>query len=243
MDSLKKAFIWFFLFLLLGLPISFLAFGSELTSQKSALYPFHNVIELQDDFLTGGVSSGTLGSLGWFMAGGTNTGVAGEAGAPGIFRKETSAVINTFGALLLSGTQTAIDAASLHDSLWRARLNTNDANTAVRIGYSNTCTVNPTNGYYFEKAAADTNWFAVTNNGGVTTRTDTGIAVDTNFHYFYVVKQSASVLYSIDSGAFTTITTNIPATDEQPCAQITNTAAANKTIDFDYFQLRIYVSR
>ena len=224
------------------LPFAFLAFGSELTSQKSTLYPYHNIIELQEDFLGGATSSGTLGSLGWFVTGGTTTSIAGEAGAPGIIRKDTSAVINTVASLLLSGTQTSIDTTAIHNSIWRTRLNTNDANTEVRIGMSNTCTVIAASGYYFEKDAADTNWFAVTNNGA-TTRTDTGIAVDTNWHYFTIQRRSGEVRYQIDNGAFITITTNIPAAGTQPCAQITNTAAASKTIDFDYFQLQVFLDR
>lgn len=223
--------------------VPFLAEASDLTSQKSTLYPFHNIIEEQDDFITGATSTGTIGALGWFVVGGTNSSIAGESDAPGIFRKDTSAVINTVGALLLSGAQTVFDNSMIGNFLIRLRLNQVDVDTTARIGLSNGCTVAITNGAYFERLGTDTNWFAVTNNAGVSTRTDTGVAANTSFQYFSVLKRSASYIFLINNATVATNTTNLPATDLNYCTQIINGAAASKTMDHDYFQFQVFLSR
>lgn len=224
----------------IGLPFSMIAFGSDLKSRQTSLYPYNSVVELQDEFLSGSNVSGSIGSLGWFITGGATSNRAGETNAPGIVRKDTSAVINTVASLLLDGDQTGLVSGSTYNALYRVRLNTNDANTEIRIGMSSTCTVVTTNGIYFEKLSADTNWFAVQNNAGVQTRTDTGVAVNTSFNSFTINKiGTTSTTFTINGAGTTTITTNFPATGIQPCLQITNTAAAAKTFDIDYFQLRV----
>lgn len=240
MSTWKKSFILCAFILFAGIPFSF---GSDLNTRQSSLYPYKNIIEIQDDFANGAASSGTIGTLGWFVSGGTNTGVAGESDAPGIFRKETSAVAATVASLLLSATQTTLDTTVQGDFLLRARLNTNDANTTIRIGLGNACTVAMANGIYFEKLDADTNWFAVTNNAGVQTRTDTTIAVNTSWNTFEIKKRTGTIGFWINGALVSTNTTNLPTTDLNYCTQIINSAAANKTVDHDYFQAKIFLSR
>lgn len=212
--------------------------SSDIQQQQSTLYPYKSTIELQDEFLSGVVSSGTVGTLGWFVTG-TTTGIPGETNAPGIVRKDTGAVSGTVSSLLLSGTQAQIVPASIYNQLFRARINTNDANTTVRIGLSNSCTVSLGTGSYFEKLDADTDWFAVNNNGGTTTRVTTGIAVNTSFNIFSISKTASAVEFRINGVLTNTISTNVPASSIQPCAQVINSAAAAKTFDIDYFQIRI----
>jgi hypothetical protein len=229
-----------FLFGLLGLlATSGVLLGSTYVVQQSTLYNFRNTVELQDEFLSGAASSGTIGSLGWFITGGTTSSPTGESNAPGIVRRDTTAAINTVAGLLLSGTQTQLLTAQPYTALFRSRLNTNDANTEIRIGLASVCTVVATSGIYFEKLSADTNWFAVSNNAGVQTRTDTGVAVNTNFNILLIRKIAASIDFIINGGTPTTISTNLPTANIQPCEQITNTAAAAKTFDTDYFQIKV----
>lgn len=213
--------------------------ASDIQQMQSVLYPYKSMIELQDDFLSGAVSTGTVGSLGWFVTG-TTTSINGEANAPGILRKDTSAVSGTVSALLLSGTQQQLISSSVYNQLFRARLNTNDANTTVRIGLTNSCTVSPvSSGIYFEKLDADTSWFAVNNNAGSATRTTTGVAVNTSFNEFSINKTASAVEFRINGVLTNTIATDIPTGSIQTCMQIVNSAAAAKTFDIDYFQLRI----
>ena len=213
--------------------------ASDLTQQQSVLYPYKSTIELQDDFLSGNASTGTIGALGWFLTG--TSSLNSESANPGFIRKDTSAVAATVSSLLLSGLQANINYQTTRTAVWLARLNTNDANTTMRIGESSGCTVSPiVSGLYFEKLDADTNWFAVTRNAGVQTRTDTTVAVNTNFNTFTIsiIGAGTSVIFSIN-GTLVTNTTNIFPGLTSPCAQIVNSAAAAKTFDVDYFQIRL----
>lgn len=214
-------------------------FASDLSQQQSILYPYKSTIELQDEFLSGNATTGTVGSLGWLQTG-TST-LLSEAANPGLIRKDTSAVAATVSAIVLSGNQVNINYQTTRTEIWLARLNTNDANTTMRIGESSGCTVSPiVSGLYFEKLDADTNWFAVTRNAGVQTRTDTTIAVNTSFNTFTIsiIGAGTSVIFNIN-GTLVTNTTNIFPGLTSPCAQIVNSAAAAKTFDVDYFQIRL----
>lgn len=223
-----------------GLPVSFLAFGSDLQTQQSNLYPYRSTISLQDEFISGGVTSQLIGALGWSLSGGTGSVTAAEAGRPGLLNRTTSAVINTNASTALIGTSSAMFANEIHSILFVLRLNTNDANTRVQIGTSNSAfTPISTNGIYFEKNDADTNWFCVTRSGGVQTRTDSGIAVSTSFATFFYSSTPSSVRFSINNTQVCTHTTNLPTTAATPNVIITNSAAAAKTLDIDYFQMTV----
>lgn len=224
---------------ILALPLFTLA--SDVQQQQSTLYPFRNTIELQEEFISAGLASTVIGTHGWFTSGGTNTAVNGEANAPGIIRRDTSAVSGTVASLLFSGNQNQIVSTHVGNYIWRARLNTNDANTTLRIGLGNGYTTSPVGaGFYFEKADADTNWFAVCRAAGSETRVDTGVAVSTNFAIFTLQKLTASVSFSINGSTPVSVSTNCPVTPVQPASQIVNSAAAAKTVDYDYFQMQIF---
>lgn len=234
MDSLKKSLIWFFIILLCGLPFSFLAFGSDIQSQQSPLYPYRSSVMLQDDFLTGN-GSGSWGDLGWLSAG-TVSIIGSEVNRPGIVRLDTGAVSATQARISFSNSA-AYDPANPHRILWMARVNTNDANTTIRIGAGNSvATSPPTHGIYFEKLDADTNWFCVTRSGGVQTRTDSTTAVDTNFNTFLFVRNSSGATFYINGTQVCSQSTNIPTAFVSPYVFIVNSAAAAKTVDADYYE-------
>jgi hypothetical protein len=212
--------------------------GSELQTQKNPLYPYRSTMFLQDDFITGN-GSGSWGDLGWISAG-TVSLQNGETNRPGIIRLDTGAVAATQSRISYSNSA-AIDPANTHTVLWAARVNTNDANTLVRIGSGNSVAgTPPTNGIYFEKLDADTNWFCVTRSGGAQTRTDSTVAVDTNFNAFTYTRNSSGVFFLINNTQVCSQTTNIPTTFIAPYLFIINSAAASKTVDADYFENIIY---
>lgn len=223
----------------IGLPFSFLAFGSDLQTRQSTLYPFRSMIEVQEDFLTGLNTSGNIGSLS-FSGAGTNSFQASVADRLGIFRITTTAVAATTARINMASGN-AIDPALPTALTWIARLNTNDANTTTRIGSIEPVTASPpTNGIYLEKLDADTNWFCVTRSGGVQTRTDSGVAITTNFTVFSYNRNSSGVTFQIDyTSVCGTHSTNIPTTFINPIVFIINSAAADKTLDIDYFQMQI----
>lgn len=242
MRTLYKAFIWFLLSAaFIALPLSFLAYGSDLTTQQSTLYPYQSSVFLQDEFATGsGTASGSVGSLGWALIGGTGVAIVSEANRPGLIRRETSAVSGTTATIRIStATDVLFDPALPAINTFIARLNTNDANTTVRIGQMNASTANPpTNGIYIEKLDGDTNWFCITRSGGVETRVDSSVAVSTSFAVHSYTRNSSGVQFKINNvNVCSLMTTNITTTLLTPAVQITNSAAANKTIDVDYFQL------
>lgn len=235
MDSLKKSLIWFFLILLCGLPFSFLAFGSDIQTQQNPLYPYRSSMMQQDDFITGN-GSGSWGVLGWTSSG-TLSVQGSETNRPGILRIDTGAVSGTQARISYSNSG-AIDPAAASTTLWAVRLNTNDANTTLRIGSANSVAANPpANGVYFEKLDADTNLFCITRAATVQTRTDTGVAVNTSFNTLSMTRNSSGVLFYLNNALVCTHTTNIPTQFISPYVFIINSAAASKTVDVDYFQI------
>lgn len=225
-----------------GLPVSFLAFGSDLTTKQSTLYPYRSMIEQQDDFMGGNTTSGSIGVLGWSSAGTLTAAVSSTANRLGLVQIDTTAVVATQARINFGQNSVVFDPSLPHSILWALKLDTNDANTTFRFGSSNPVQNNPpANGIYIEKLDADTNWFCVTRSGGVQTRTDSTIAVDTNYHTFTYTRTSSGVVFSYDNTAICgTHTTNIPTTFIDPVVYIINSAAASKTATIDYFQQRIF---
>lgn len=229
--------------LLIFLCLSSSAVASDVTTQQSILYPYKSSIIFQDDFLSGNTTSGAIGSLGWGFTNGSVTILASETNRPGIMRRSTSAVSGTVTATRLNINTSTMFVGNLnHDLMWMARLNTNDANTTVRLGVGNPAfgVAPPDHGIYFEKLDGDTNWFCITRSSAVETRTDSGIAVNTSFNTFAYFNMNGSVAFQLNNATVCTHTTNIPTVVIMPWTHIINSAAADKTLDHDYFQLRLY---
>lgn len=221
-----------------------LVFGSDIQIPQSALYPFRTTLEVQDDFLTGSTGNGVIGVLGWGTTGGTSSTIASIANRPGILRRDTSAVLGTVAALYLHAvTATVLDATNYtHSMLYAVRLNNNDANTTARVGAANTTNGNPpADGVYLEKLDADTNWFCVQRAAGAQTRTDTTVAVNTSFNNLGYTRNSSGIQFQINGVNVCGLqTANIPTVLIDPGLSIVTSAAAAKTIDIDYFQIRIF---
>lgn len=240
MNTATKATVWLILSMcMIGIPFSFLAYGSDLRTRQSVLYPFPTSIQEQTDFLGSSVASPMA------VFNGTTSNPGPEANRPGILRRETTAVINTVAGTSLGNGAASVLPSDTHTVLWIARLNTNDANTTVRIGeFESPASSPPTNGIYFEKLDADTNWFCITRAAGVQTRTDSTIAVTTSFEEFTLTRNSSGVLFKIGTtNVCGTTTTNIPTAGVRPATQIVNSAAANKTLDHDYFEINMTLQR
>lgn len=207
--------------------------------------PAGSMIFYQEDFLTGTDEGGEFGIGGWqFLAGSTVAYRDGEASHPGIVRVSTGAVSGTTSAFYTrttTGNTEPFNANDIFDITFIVRLNTNDANTLVRVGLTSSISASPpTNGIYLEKLDADTNWFLVTRTGGVQTRTDSGVAVGTGWLKVRIRRKDAStVAFTLNDGAEQEQSTNLPTTAIKPYVHIINSAAADKTIDVDYFELLI----
>lgn len=235
---MKKYFICGVFVLLSSLAVNGIC--GDIQIQDGMLYPYQSSVEVQDEFTSGTTTGTQLGALGWGAGNGTTSIITGEANRPGIYRRDTSAVSGTVATLQLFPHSSSVFAANLpHRVLFVARLNTNDANTTMRMGIGNSVIANPPGtGIYFEKADADTNWFCVTESG-TRTRTDSGIAVDTNFNTFEYKRFSTSVEFYINGALVCTNTANLSTALSNPFSHIINSAAASKTMDIDYFQLQL----
>ena len=133
--------------------------SSDNGGSGGALYDYQTSIELQDDFLTGGTTTGTIGVLGWAFTNGTAANVASTQNNPGILRRSTSGAINQAAWLGLNlGPTEQLHSGNDHSIACVVAAETFDNQTTIRLGMANTMnTASPTFGIYFEKLAADTN--------------------------------------------------------------------------------------
>lgn len=201
-----------------------------------SLYNYQTVVSVQEDFL-----GGTSG-LYWVRNLGSQAAAIAE-GFPGITRLQTGAVSGTNCSYFMgSGVELIVPTYTV-ELTYIVRLNSNDGNTQFRFGamVSGGTVDPPSNGWYFEKLDADTTWFIVARGGGVQTRTNTDITIDTNFHTFKIrytgttdVKQ-----YYIDNVLIGTLSSNTLTGNIRPAFSIINSAAADKTFDIDYAQVEI----
>jgi hypothetical protein len=207
------------------------------------LYDYTSEIKLQDDFMFGTNSSGTLGSLGWNLSGGAVSYQASVENHIGIVRRTTSAVSGTVSFTSPQGAGGGIPDEHAYTVTFVVRSNNADAETTLRVGVMDDLTSAPTDGIYFERLAADTNWFCVTRASSTETRTDTGVAGDTNWHTFTIERTATSAIFTLDGTVESTQTTNLSTSNLIPAVQMTNTAAADKSYDIDYAEITIEVTR
>lgn len=205
------------------------------------LYDYRSTVMEQEEFWTGNNTSGQIGKLGWGFTNGTAAIQTSVANRPGIMRRATSASSGTLASFYQYTGVTAQWAATNYDLTWIIRMNQVDANTSARWGaFSSYLSNPPADGVFFENLDSETKYYCVSRSGGVQTRVDSTVTADTNFHRFEIHRQAASVTFAIDGvpvcGA---ITTNISAAVMQGATQIVNSAAADKTMDHDYYEIRL----
>lgn len=205
-------------------------------------YNFRTEVFLQDDFLNESTNSGSIGDLNFSTLQGTTTVPIPEVNHPGIVRRATGASAGTVSTLKLGTSEASFIPSDGHMVMWLVRLNTNDSDTVVRIGSFPNSVADPfTDGIYFEKLLADTQWNIVARASSSETRINTGIDVSTNWALFSYIRTQMGVLFSINNTPVgSLITTTIPTVRIHPGTMISNGAAASKTIDHDFFQFSMF---
>lgn len=211
--------------------------GPAANPPDATLYDYRNTIRVQEEFLGAASSTGNIGSLGWGVSFGTTSQTAPSADRYGLITRDTSAASGTAASLVLNGNQTVLLGTTQHKLTFIAKLNQVDANTAVWYGAAVTSGSVPNDGIWIEKRDADTNWFCVTRASSSQTRTDSGVAVTTNYTTFTYERTSANVVFSINGNRVCTHTATIPTAALDPATVIINSAAASKTHTIDYFEL------
>ena len=204
-------------------------------------YRYQSDVFLQDHFIGGATTSGAIGELGWSSAG-TITRPSSTTNHPGQVRCSTGGSSGTQSRINFAQNSIVFDPSNPIDMFFLTKPVEIDANTLIRIGMSQGVEQNPTtNGIYFEKLDADTNWFIVTRAASVQTgtRIDTGVALSAaDFIKFGILRLSTGVVFTMNGlQVGPLITANIPTQFLCPMVSILNSAAAAKTIDTDYFQI------
>lgn len=214
---------------------------------------------LYDDFLAGNLVSGSVGDKGWTIndSGAANTAahVAPVAGRPGWIQLGTAATANNARSLTLHAAATQADllASELFDILFLVQLpaaNT-DTNYVLRFGLTDTPAtagnVQPTNGLYVEKLAADAGLFGCSRAASASTRTATalvvtGVATTWSANDFLRIRMrrisSTSVGFSINDNTEQTVTTSL-ATACYLHAYVGTITTAAKTLNIDYVDLLV----
>lgn len=201
-------------------------------------------MDMFEDFCGGSNTNVTIGSWQWALSNGQGSFLT-ESNRPCVFQRSTGSS---------SGTQAQMYAPNDADGWfyitdswtidWSVRLNTNDANTTVRVGLScGSLLIQPAAGAYFEKLDGDTNWFRVSRASSTETRQDTGTATGTGWIKFTIRYTGSAVGFAINGGSESTISTNNPSgTGCVPWTSMINSTAAAKTIDIDYVRVRMTLS-
>lgn len=199
---------------------------------------------LADDFLFASTETGEIGDLGWGFTNGTaNLIGAPEANHPGAIARASSASANAVASTYSGGggTSVAMRYDQLDEMTWIVKPATAGADFILRFGLlSDMTSATPTNGAYFERLAADTNWFGVGRVSGVETRTDTGVALAADWFNLKMRRVSDTVVaFSVNGAADVLVSSNTPIASNTMVFgfQITPTTANARTVNVDFFSM------
>lgn len=217
--------------------------GTSIQSLQPAppLYNYRRRIALQDDFITGVVSSGTIGVLGWFLANGTTSSGSFE-NAPGVITRTTGVTPTTVAYMILAGSQTILPLGISKSLRYIIITVDSDNETTLRIGATNSFTASqPGTGIYFEKLPTDTTWFAVCRNASSETRVNTNIIAAPNTTFEFRIEMSINnteAMFFVNGNAVASIQTNLPiAAFITPGMHVVNSAGTSKSLAIDYFEM------
>lgn len=221
--------------------------GPAANPPDQTIFNYRTEVVEQDEFFSGNNTAGSIGKLGWSFTGGTAALQTSAANHPGVMRRSTSASSGTLASFYQYVGVTAQWAATDYDLVWVVKLVQVDANTSARWGaFSSFLSNPPADGAFFERLDADTNFFCVSRLGADQTGThiDSGVVADTGWHRYAIHRRSTSITFEIDGVPVCGVmTTNISTAVMQGATQIVNSTAADKSIDHDYYEIKLKVTR
>jgi hypothetical protein len=203
--------------------------------------------QLYDDFIASGITSGSIGQLGWtLVAGGGHTVsyVAGTTTEYGVLNMGTGTGIAA-GYVIHLGNTAAVVGGGVRINEWRVRfptLSTSTQEYTTYIGLLNTLTstAEPTNGIYFSYSrAASTFWQVKTANTTRTTVTSSVTVTANQWYKLALVVNAAgtNIDFYIDGTYVGSSTTNIPTSAVAPAWNSLKTVGATdiaQHIDYVY---------
>jgi hypothetical protein len=201
-----------------------------------------------DEFLTGNLATGSVGSLGWQFTTTAPTVTASVALHPGIRRINTSATSGNVNAFWPSGAANndLIQFDEQWDSTYVVSIPT-ITTVEVFCGAMDAMTTAVGNqdryGLAFNPATSAF-WRMTTGNGSTSTSTNTNVTVVAGTWYaLRVVRTATGVDFYIDGTLKGSISTTLPDTALSfgPCVQTLTTAARN--LDVDFFRMTLTVAR
>lgn len=162
-----------------------------------------------DDF-----TGSNFDNLTWGYGGSTGGSIAKLAALGGQIRVTVGATAG-YEYFIVQDTRRNFNAGSAWCNVrWRIKVE-NTANVMLAIGFQ-------TDGshvlQFVYNSTVGANWYAYAQNGASSTSTDTGVAVDTNWHELYIEATASSVQYFLDNVLVATISTvaSIPTGDMGP---------------------------
>ena len=193
-----------------------------------------------DDFVSGSTASGHIGSLGWSAS--NSAYLSSPPGTFGVLRVNTGSTVNSNVNLMLQsgGVVEGNYGGTTFDVMFRASSSTSTATVKFLWGLANSGTAQEADSDYIGIAynsATDSNFTYVTRSGGGTeNRVASGLAIDTAYHTFRIRSTTpGTVLFSIDGGTETSVTTAVPSARLLPEFQMQNLAASNYNMDVDFY--------
>ena len=200
---------------------------------------------IADEFTVATIEGGEIGELGWNFTNGTWNLINPEANRPGICRRTSTAVSGTVASSFTGGggATASVQVDQAVETVWVVRPVTADVDFDLRFGLSNDFTSQtPANAVYFEKLAADANWFAVCRTTSVQTRVNTGVAFSAGWFNLKRRQISASSMgFSVNGAAEVVVDTNVPiATAAMVYGfHIVPQSANARSVDTDFFSMKI----
>lgn len=206
-----------------------------------------NLLEVSDRFLSSGVSSGSIGNVGWTetnSAAGTNLRVAGALNKPGVFRQVTGAVSgnNKRLHLGLNASDGTIAPGTFDRFSFLVAIPT-ITTVLVRLGLAQDLSAagGGTAGAYFEfDPTLSANWRTVTRQASVSTANASAIAVTAGNWYLLDARRedSGNWVFSINTAAAFTHSTNQPSTACSFGTLLQTVTAAARNLDLGYAYCR-----
>lgn len=219
---------------------------------SQTLFDDDTQFQISDEFMGGLTTTGNIGSLGWILTNIAGTNVLGHSSE--LDRPSTLGV--TTGATSGNGVNLNLGpsgSGSIADIFARPlkmkyafKLNQTNALT-IKAGIGNPIAAAPLRWYGIRyNSATDTNFMAVGyNNDGTEDQAIILAPVDTNWHTFTIERTSATtVSVAIDNLTPVTLVNELPiGASGVPFLHFVTTAAGSKSLVWDFFKMRMTLTR
>ena len=216
-----------------------------LTAQGARTWPTSELILsedsviIKDEFLSGLLTTGSIGELGWNLTGTGSSITSTDTTRPGTIRITSGATTGNRADLSLKAKTTTtgmIDAASNWDLTMVVKISSSHANDYFVFGMS----YSTDNSKFASFQLNTTTTWTAQNKESSTTSTNTSVTVNAGQWYKLRIHRSGSAIYYyVDDSLVATHTTNLPTGQFQPLLTVYTGNSVSRSVDIDYFSLRI----